>query len=1131
MAIVVYTKSLLEAWASHLAGSKKPRRPALEARAKASDFDPVDDDFSEDDLGDSEVDRDFGNIGRTTDYSGDSTMGYDETGVDSELDNQYSRFGMTVNEVDPATGRPASTGNTSKSARNRFTAKDFKKAVTQRRRTDAKRLYTEIAVIAAKYLGFFGNFSGEGVPEEIREIASGIVERLGDTPGIGDADSYILGTQGLIRSMEELGIAARKHNAVPEGIPDNMITAEQLSTLIYLCRSVESMVYMMRNDEDINSMNTLSTKRLAARATSINRNMAGTGTAEAPTMPPSTMELDKSSFAPWNNKIVSKADQDYADMMRKGRGDSSITSTQSTNMHAEHLTQEDSGSANAIVPHTLFVTACERIEKDRLGGMHRNARGALMKEFNGSVDTVATYLLMYGPKELKNSFGVHPPRLAGASDSACFMFRSTLTPHRFPASAACMRELKAMLTNIKAELKTKRGALVDLGGTVYDSFPVFDTKGESSAGKTIGAAEFIDNIISSIDNAKTTTGVSVKTIVSPELAYAVDRAMQLKKNARRVHVGGKWQFSNGETVPLFEYFTRAGETVNSLRMDDTKVFNGNSSYKTTGDDITYEDMQDSDSGSLKTDVTNSYVDSFLEQRAIWTMCKACGLDPETRPTTESPEKEKVNFIMQLLFRISGIMGELGSDSYLRRLPGNGIEEVLGPKDRAVYGMDGSVTEAWRGALNKYSSEHGNNAVDGLSPEAANFVQNLDYIKNMLIKYARHLVKWLQSFQNYDYDKNDLVMSLTGSRAEFEKAKGLLNPYVEMVPLVLGIAGSDILSGPGGRQSDEYRLAATYVNRLQREIGVNVFSPSAIDTAIRYAKDSYSGREEMLDYATRELDEASASDWSTLLEWSAIRFLMSEIGEKGNLIPPGTPGATAEGDGEAPAETESGHADDSAEILKKLEEYRQVLADKPKFLKRDAWLRQKGIDPAEYDYLEQKAQGNDVEDPNAEPPEEALRVIDYSPVQISNWLKNDYARSGKYGEMIVLMLALSHLCSLSHDTDMGSMSAFQEDSVNENAHDASMRRLLRLTDAMAEYGSDLVGRVIGDLVGDGGESLSALLKIIGSDEPLTLDELDGFLAKEDGETREPRTEEEVAEELYQVIVQLSFTPFLTFNGID
>jgi hypothetical protein len=115
--------------------------------------------------------------------------------------------------------------------------------------------------------------------------------------------------------------------------------------------------------------------------------------------------------------------------------------------------------------------------------------------------------------------------------------------------------------------------------------------------------------------------------------------------------------------------------------------------------------------------------------------------------------------------------------------------------------------------------------------------------------------------------------------------------------------------------------------------------------------------------------------------------------------------------------------------------------------------------------------------------------------------------------------------------MGSMSAFQEDSVNENAHDASMRRLLRLTDAMAEYGSDLVGRVIGDLVGDGGESLSALLKIIGSDEPLTLDELDGCLAKEDGETREPKTEEEVAEELYQVIVQLSFTPFLTFNGID
>ena len=160
MAIIVYTKSLLESWAK-LGSCRKPvRRPVMEA--KASDFDTGDDDFSDDDLGDRDVDAKFGNFDSIVDYSGDDNMGYDETGVDTDLDNQYKRFGMKVEEIDPLTGLPKDESKSkSKKTKQKKTAEERSSyrvmldAVKVRRLSDARAAYRAIKAIGTQYIGLY----------------------------------------------------------------------------------------------------------------------------------------------------------------------------------------------------------------------------------------------------------------------------------------------------------------------------------------------------------------------------------------------------------------------------------------------------------------------------------------------------------------------------------------------------------------------------------------------------------------------------------------------------------------------------------------------------------------------------------------------------------------------------------------------------------------------------------------------------------------------------------------------------------------------------------------------------------------------------------------------------------------
>ena len=1131
MAMFVYPKSLLEAWASLGLRGKTARRPVTEAAA--SDFDGGDD-YSDDDLADRDVDAEFGKYDSLVDYEGEDSLGYSEPDTAPEMDKQYSRLGMHVEDIDQATGLPKSDTSERKSKGKTArgdSQKEFRDAIASRRLGDAKALYREISAVAERCLGFYGDLNASGMPEQVRDAANDIAANLNAPMDGKSADIYLSTVLRLIYDMEKLGIAARKNGMVPEGIPENLVSDEHVASLIYLCRPEKSMIRLMSGD-DTDSMNMLSPSRLASRARGISQNICGKGKADEPVIPLDPEAVYKGSFAVWENRFKTKAER-LADrgMAAASSNDTELSSLAMSNkMNAEHLDLADSKSANAFVPHSMFMMACERIENDK-SSTHKKARGSILQEFNNSADLMATYLVLYGPNALKDAYGVHPPRLPGAGPSPCYMSRDAHSRDSFQSSVVCLRYLKETLEMCKTEIARKRAQLVDPAGNVYDELTVMGTNSGTASKHTVGAVEFIDRILESIEHATAKSKQSDKGLVSPELSVAVDRALLLHRKPRKVSVNGEWKMTAGEDIPLFDYFSMDFGKTGMLNMDAPTKASANSDKGNTltlHDTISSRDVIDSDESGLDVNTKGDYVETLLASDQLGNICTMCGIPESDRPAPDSTEKEKMTFVLGLLLKVSDIMRELGTDSYLARLPGNSIDEVISKEDKERYGRDCSIATVWSNTMRSFmdgckaAEDRGESKADilaSLPPKAQRFVAGPIKAKRLVTTFARHLLNWLNTFQSYEYDSSDLVVSLTGSNDDFEKAKGLLNPYVEMVPLLIAIAGSDTIAGRDGRQSNEYRLAISYISQLQRELGENIFSPRFIESVIKYANSSYNGVSDMVGYANQE----APLDWSSMLEWCTVRFLVSGIDTaSGKLVPPDQVGG-------APVSGNGTDDSDTGEVPPILEKYRKILAAKPKFLKRDAWLVQNKISPEKYDYLEQQARGTAAGISEDDGTGEGNRIIGMAPADISAWLKNRYMKYGNAGEMILLMLGLIYVGTLVHDSAMQSVTAFHEDSVNENLTDASMHRMVKLTDAISAYGVDYLGRIIGDLVGDDGESLSILLDIIGSAEPLTENELGEMLAPV-AKPGEPRTEDSLSGDLNTVIARLSSTPFLVFNGI-
>ena len=1140
MAIIVYPKSLLESWAK-LGPCRKPvRRPVMEA--KSSDFDTGDDDFTDDDLGDREVDAKFGNFGSIVDYSGDDNMGYDETGVDTDLDNQYKRFGMNVEEIDPLTGLPKDDPKSkSKKSKKKTPAEEKSSykvmldAVKVRRLSDAKAAYSAIKAIGTRYIGLYEALPADYISDDMHTYIDGIKET---GPARNEAMSYITSAQRLIHYMEQLGIAARKNNTVPDGIPENLITPEQLSTLILLCENETSLMKKLNGDDVDTKM--LSSRRLAMKARSINQNILGLGTAEEPTMPSPSEKNLYIGFAPWESRIFSSGANEVPSNLtdtkkarEENRGDSL-----SDDRVIHYLGTADSAGATIVVPHQFFTSVCKRIDEDRTV-MHKKARESLKDEFNGSTELTASYLLVYGERGLKDSFGVAPPRIKETSGAACYLqILTSAGKQGFTGTTTCINLFKSMFENCLKEISGKQATFVDSNNEECTEFPAPGSYEQTANGHTlekrVGVEEFLKNLISTLNGATNQAGAFTKTFNSTELAFLIRKEMRLRRKPRKAHINGKWTMTTSEPVPLFDYIQVEGSGTLVADSFDATPSDSPNAQRAPSQRILYDDVMDSTRSLTSTAVTEDYINTFLAHPALNEMCAMIGVDPETSPSPNSPEKEKINFCINVVLNFSNIMSDLGATSYVTRRPGNTIEEVISDEDKSTYGRNCTIADVWKGTMKTVDNaakstagygEDGGFDFSGLSPETVRFLRGKSKPRTNLFTYIRYILGWLNTFQNYDYDRDDMVTALTGRMDEFKQIKDRLNPYLEMVPLIVNLASSGILSN-GDKNSNEFKLATSYISKMQNDINTDLMSPKFIEDVIAYVNRNYSGVDDMLAYATND----APFNWEQMLEWCVVRFLMSGIDDDGKLVPPddvGKPNESADG------EPTPGAANQEDRVPPILQKYRAILAAKPAYLKRDAWLKKNNINPDTYDYLEQQASGEGSN----------TRIIDMTPGELAGWMSDTYISHGDAGEVILLMLGLLYVGTIIHDSDLKAVSRFKENNVNEKMHDASMHYKIRLTNALAEYGVDFLGEIIGNVMGDNGAALAALLNIINATEPLTLAELEEFLEPavpdpenpdENGDApvvREPKTETEIADDLHQMIGQLMSTSFLEFNGIE
>ena len=327
-------------------------------------------------MGDREVDAKFGNFDSIVDYSGDDNLGYDETGVDTDLDNQYKRFGMKVEDIDPITGLPKDDSKSKAKKSKKKTPAEEKSsykvmldAVKVRRLSDAKAAYSAIKAIGTRYIGLYEALPADYISDDMRTYIDGIKET---GPARNEAMSYITSAQRLIHYMEQLGIAARKNNTVPDGIPENLITPEQLSTMILLCENESSLMKKLNGDDVDTKM--LSSRRLAMKARSINQNILGLGTAEEPTMPSPSEKNLYIGFAPWESRIFSSGANEVSSNLtdtKKAR-DENRGDSLSDDRVIHYLGTADSAGATIVVPHQFFTSVCKRIDEDRTV-MHKNA--------------------------------------------------------------------------------------------------------------------------------------------------------------------------------------------------------------------------------------------------------------------------------------------------------------------------------------------------------------------------------------------------------------------------------------------------------------------------------------------------------------------------------------------------------------------------------------------------------------------------------------------------------------------------------------------------------------------------------------------------------------------------------------
>ena len=1130
MAIVMYPRCLLEAWAKLGLCDKTVSRPVMESRRHSR----------EDSTGD--VDSDFGNFSDIRDYEGEDDLGYAEPGVDTELDDQYGRFGVpTEEEIDPETGEtvePGTGARRTRKAKKKGESGDsnykvIADAVRTRRLADSRNLYGEIAEMAGRYLDCYDSAPAKEMPGAVSDNIAQLRDDLERT--YGTADDYLGGVQRLVRDMETLGIAARESGAVPGGIPEKNVTVEQLTALVYLSAGDARLISEV-NDPKRDQLNmltgVLSTTRMAKRVKAINDNIAGLGTGTEPLMPGPGENVYTSSLAAWNSRLKSAganlssnripADKN-AEIDNAALGAYKVQGRR----NVEYLGTDFSGSATVMVPHTLFVSVCGRIEGDQ-SKLHRKSREDLLEKFGGSIETAAANLMVYGYNALVERFGVSFPRMAETT-SACFIAIPRISSGTFTSTTVCLNALKDMLTAYRGEIATKRAQLVDYGGSVFESFPesyLYPTKGNAAGNdRMVSVVEMFDLIIATIERNMGGSPSMLKEFASSELYALLEKSFSLKRKARKVRENGAWKVSSGEKVPLFDFFATERNAVQAVNIDARKG-SGSSSFMNTGravgETISYDDIPDY-MGTRTTDTANSsYIETCLTDRRIANMCEFLGIPAADMPTPDSTEKERVKFFTDFVIKFSENMRSLGATSYIVRRPGNGLEDVVSDEDRDAYGNDIGVLDVWQKLWQTLYDEakKGNRELPGIiRAVVGNNLTKHSGARSVFV-LIKHILVWLRSFQSYDYNADDIVTALTDVGGEFKKAQEILDPYIEMVPLVISIAGSDKLAGSAGKGSDEFRLAISFINRMQKELNVNVLSSKFIGSLVDYARLQYGDEAEMLDYASKE----APYEWNEMLEWCLVRFLMSGIKESvdgssgrrmptGGLIPPEQVDAGDSG---------SSGEDHSGAVSPVLAKYRDILARKPAYLKRDAWLRQNNIDPATYDYLEQEASGT----------RHAERIIDMSVGEIAGWLSDVYLKKGNLGEVIMLLVSMLHIGTRIHDDGLRTVSTFSDRHATDKMYGDSMQQMVLLTDAMREYGGDFIGNIVSGFIGDNGEALHALMEILGAQEPFTVEELGAILdgAEDDTENDASVGEDDLAPAMGRLLGKLSAAPFLTFNGL-
>lgn len=1105
MAIFIYPKSLLESWAGI---SMKPSRSCPVMEASDDEFGTSD---GGDDAADGDVDSGFGRFSDIVDYEGDSEMGYSEPGVNKDLDRQYTRFGMNIQEVDPETGK-VKDSKTTKPSKSESRGRDYKSimsSIRARRLGDAKTLYREIAGIASNYIGMYTAMPENYLPETMRDLVESISGTANISMGEQDPDTYTVATQKLIRDMEALGIAARKNNVVPDGIPESLISTIQISQLIYLFDTEKHIMQMMWSDDGGTRM--LEPRRISNRTAEINRNMRGIGDNDEPLMPPVGENLYYSSFATWG-EFQSK----------KGTATATQTSMKHTrysmDIHGgtivEYLGPEYSASATAIVPHTLFAKVCERIDADR-SNIHKKAREVMMSQFHDDVKSVAANLMMFGYADMKKRFGIAPRRMEETT-SPCFILLPKNQHGDFMSTKTCLQALVNMFTAYRREIANGQAKLVDRGGTQFDMFPSQDLTakgvGTVTSYQDVTVDEFLGIIIDTLSRNISGPVKATRSFCSPELYLLITKDFALKRNARRVRVDGEWKISSGERVPLFDYLSSDIGSQHAFDINATANPYSHDSKMQLGETISYDDVLDYENDDVKQRTLSGYIDTFLDGKRRYMYAEMVGVPREDVPTIDAPEKEKIQYFADWLIHLSDIMGELGSTSYIARKPGNEIEVVISESDKDLYGRDTNIIDTWKKVWFNFKNRRtdadlytadGGLDTEHYSPNTVGFVSKNKNIKNGVFTYASRILEWLRSFQHYDYTSSDIVAALTGSTDDFVKARDILNPYVEMVPLIIDIASSS--EEGGSRNSEAVQFALRYITILQKELNADITSPAFIEPVLSYVNSHFGDREAMLKYS----EDMPPVNRDEMLEWCVVRFFMSGIDRATQKLLP--PDQVDETSGSSVATEDA--------VPKILQRYRAILAAKPKYLKRDAWLRQHNIKPENYDYLEQEASGKN---PDA-------RIIDMSVGEISGWLTDEYVKFGNTGEIILLFLGFIHIGTLVHDADLRAVSKFREDGATQRMHDISMHRMVRLTDAMREYGGAAFGSIIAGLVGDGGESLKKLLNVITSSEPFTYDELAAAL---DCEPEDGTFDQETLEHtIGQVIGTLSAMSFLVFNGIE